>query len=207
MELIADDLTKRFRRRVLFRELSFSVQPGAPLAITGANGSGKSTLVKILAGVLRPTKGRVHLTIGGNALSSTDHPLSVGLVAPYFQVYEGLSPWENLAFIAQARRLADAEARIERLLDQVQLAHRSNDLVKTFSSGMKQRVRFAVALIADPPLLLLDEPTSNLDDIGREMVHGFITQHRDAGRLLVIATNDPADTALCTERVRVEDYR
>ena len=207
MELVADQLTKRFRRHVLFRELSFRVQPGHPLAITGSNGSGKSTLVKILAGVLRPTKGRVHLSVNGSLLSPTEHPLNVGLVAPYFQVYEGLSPRENLLFIAKARGLPNAHTRLDHLLDQVQLAHRSRDLVKTFSSGMKQRVRFAVALLADPPLLLLDEPTSNLDEVGREMVHHFITQQRDAGRLLVIATNDPADTAHCTECIHVEDHR
>ncbi|MEM1096628.1 MAG: ABC transporter ATP-binding protein [Bacteroidota bacterium] len=207
MELVADNLAKRFRRRVLFRGLSFRVQPGAPLAVTGANGSGKSTLIKILAGVLRPTTGHVQVTLHGTHLAAPERPLHVGLVAPYFQVYDGLSPRENLAFVAKARRLPDAEARIADTLKHVQLERRSRDLVKTFSSGMKQRMRFAVALLASPPLLLLDEPTSNLDAAGREMVHRFIVQQRDEGRLLVIATNDPADTALCTERIHVEDYR
>lgn len=207
MELVADNLAKRFRRRMLFRELSFRVQPGAPLAITGANGSGKSTLIKILAGVLRPTQGRVQLSLDGTTLSTAERPLRVGLVAPYFHVYDGLSPRENLAFVAKARRLAGADARIEAILEQVQLAGRSRDLVKTFSSGMKQRMRFAVALLAAPPLLLLDEPTSNLDGAGRAMVHRFIQQQRDEGRLLVIATNDPSDTALCPMRIHVEDYR
>ncbi|MEM6647367.1 MAG: ATP-binding cassette domain-containing protein [Bacteroidota bacterium] len=207
MELVADTLSKRFRRRVLFRELSFRVEPGVPLAVTGANGSGKSTLIKILAGVLRPTKGHAHLSLNGTLLSAAERPLHTGLVAPYFQVYDGLSPRENLAFIAKARRLADAESRIDDTLRHVQLHRRSRDLVKTFSSGMKQRMRFAAALLAAPPLLLLDEPTSNLDAAGREMVHRFIVQQRDEGRLLVIATNDPADTALCTARIHVEDYR
>jgi len=207
MLLAADNLAKRFRRRVLFRELSFRVEPGAPLAITGANGSGKSTLVKILAGVLRATKGSVELTLDGTALPANERPLHVGLVAPYFQVYDGLSPRENLAFIAKARHLPGAQAHIDATLKHVQLDRRSGDLVKTFSSGMKQRMRFAAALLASPPVLLLDEPTSNLDTAGREMVHRFIKQQRDEGRLLVIATNDPADTALCTERIHVEDYR
>ena len=205
--LVADTLGKRFGRRVLFRKLSFELEGGCTLAVTGANGSGKSTLLKIIAGVLRPTKGAVTLHQNGHALSAEDHPLHTGLVAPYLNVYDGFSARENLMFLAQARRLTQAAPRIETVLGQVDLAARADDLVGTYSSGMKQRVKYAAALLAAPPLLLLDEPTANLDDAGLAMVERVIAFQQEAGQLLIIATNVAAEAAKCDTVIRIEDYR
>lgn len=205
--LVADNLGKRFGRRVLFRKLSFDLEGGQTLAVTGANGSGKSTLLKILAGVLRPTKGTVALQCDGQVLSSEEHPLCTGLVAPYLNVYDGFSARENLAFLAQARRLANAAESIEAVLEQVDLAARADDLVATYSSGMKQRVKYAAALLAEPSLLLLDEPTANLDAAGLAMVARIVAYQREAERLLIIATNVPAEAEKCDRVISVEDYR
>lgn len=205
--LVADNLGKRFGRRVLFRKLSFVLEGGGTLAVTGANGAGKSTLLKILAGVLRPTKGGVALHRNGQALSGEEHPLQAGLVAPYLNVYDGFTARENLAFLAQARRLPQAVSRIERVLAQVDLAARGDDLVGTYSSGMKQRVKYAAALLAGPPLLLLDEPTANLDAAGLAMVERVIRHQREAGHLLVVATNVFSEAAKCDAVIRIEDYR
>lgn len=205
--LVADNLGKRFGRRVLFRKLSFDLDGGRALAVTGANGSGKSTLLKILAGVLRPTKGTVALHRNGQVLSGEEHPLRTGLVAPYLNVYDGFSARENLAFLARARRLPHAAERIEEVLDQVDLAPRAGDLIGTYSSGMKQRVKYAAALLAEPSLLLLDEPTANLDAAGLAMVERVVAHQREAGRLLVIATNVPAEAEKCDTVLCVEDFR
>ncbi len=196
----------RFGRRLLFRELSFELEGGASLAVTGANGAGKSTLLRILAGVLTPTRGAVRLELDGRAVRAADRPLRTGMVAPYLGLYEGFTARENLAFVARARRLPDAEARTCCALEQVGLAGRADDLVRTYSSGMKQRVKYAVALLAEPALLLLDEPAANLDAAGLAMVEAVEARQRAAGRLLVIATNAPAEAARCDAQLCVEDF-
>lgn len=199
------DLSKRYGRRRLFRRMSFTLDGGETLAVTGPNGSGKSTLLKILAGVTAPTKGMVDLH-NGAPVAPAERPFFTGLVAPYLNVYDGLSARENLAFIARVRRQAGAEARIAEVLEQVGLAPRADDLVATFSSGMKQRVKLAAAVLADPVLLLLDEPTTNLDEPGRALVAQVVDRHRAAGRLLVLATNDSAEAALCTRSLNLLDF-
>ncbi|HMB89953.1 MAG TPA: ATP-binding cassette domain-containing protein [Rhodothermales bacterium] len=206
LQLVADGLGKRFGRRVLFRNLSFMLRGGQTLAVTGANGAGKSTLLRILAGVMRPTKGTVALTRRGRALPGEEHPLRTGLVAPYLNVYDGFSACENLQFLARARQLPEAPERIEAVLEMVALASRADDLVGTYSSGMKQRVKYAAALLAEPWLLLLDEPSANLDAAGLDMVERVMAHQREAGRILVIATNIAAEAEQGDTVIRIEDF-
>lgn len=206
LELVGENLGKHYGRRVLFRRLSFRLRGGRMLAVTGPNGSGKSTLLRILAGVLRPSRGAVRLRIDGREVPEEERPLRTGLVAPYLQVYDGFTARENLAFLARARRLHGAADRIASLLDLVSLTPRADDLVATYSSGMKQRVKFAAALLAEPPLLLLDEPSSNLDAAGLGMVGRVVAQQQQAGRLLVLATNDPAEAERCDEVLSIEAF-
>ena len=205
--LIADHLGKRFGARVLFRRCFFSLEGGQGLAVTGANGSGKSTLLRILAGVLAPSAGGVQLYAGKQEVPPEERSRYAGLVAPYLNVYDDFSARENLAFLARARRLSEAGRRIEAVLEQVALTARADDRVRTFSSGMKQRVKYAAALLAEPPLLLLDEPTSNLDAAGLAMVERVIAYQLTQGRLLVVATNRPEEAARFDQVIRIEDLR
>ncbi len=200
-------LARRFGGRLLFRDLSFALSGGDSLAVTGANGSGKSTLLRMLAGVLPPSEGTVLLSVRGKALSKEAHPLHAGLVAPYANVYAGLSPWENLRFIARARRLKDQRARIEAALASVGLARRMHERVATFSSGMTQRVKLAAALLADPPLLLLDEPNEHLDEEGRRVMASVIENSVRRGAIVVAATNDAREAAEYARTLCVEAYR
>lgn len=205
--LIADDVWMRFGQRVLFRRLALQVESGETLAVTGSNGSGKSTLLRILAGVLEPRRGRVVLEVEGQAVAAEARPLRAGMVAPYLNVYDGFTARENLAFLARARRLSQAPARIEDVLNLVGLLPRADDFVSTFSSGMRQRVKLCAALLAQPPLLLLDEPSSNLDVAGRETVRQVIGRQRERGGLVVLATNDEREVAWCDHTLDVESFR
>jgi len=204
--LEASDLARRFGRRVLFRRLSFVLEGGRSLAITGSNGAGKSTLLKVLAGVLRPSKGTVSLSVDGRTLPDDLRPLHTGLVAPYLNVYDGFTARENLAFLARARRLQDSRDRIARALELVSLTPRADDLVSTYSSGMKQRVKYAAAVLAAPSLLLLDEPSSNLDEAGIAMVDAVTAHQRATGGLLVVATNMASEASRCDDILRIEDF-
>jgi heme exporter protein A len=199
--LSADALTMRFGRRVLFRALSFTAVAGEPLAVVGANGSGKSTLLKLLAGVLTPAAGAVSLHLDGRAVTAEERPRCVGFVAPYLQLYDPFSARENLRFLAAARRLPGAPARIAEALDRVGLAARADDRLATYSTGMRQRLRLAAALLHAPPVLLLDEPSSTLDAAGRALVADLVAT---ADGVVVVATNDDEEAALCPRTVSLD---
>jgi heme exporter protein A len=192
--LSASDLRKTFNRRVIFEGISFSLESGGTLLVTGRNGSGKSTLVKILAGVLSPSRGSVR--------RSGD----VGLVSPYLQLYDEFSAEENLRLGMALRGLPYEGPRGEELLRRVGLHTRKDDPVRAYSSGMKQRAKYAFALIHRPGILLLDEPMSNLDADGISIVRGIMAGHREAG-LLVVATNDLADIDRYDERIDLNAAR
>jgi heme exporter protein A len=205
--LVVEQIGHHFGSLLLFRRLSFTMEAGDSLAVTGANGAGKSTLLRILAGALRPKAGTVTLRADGQSVAPDAHSRHVGLVAPYLGLYETLTARENLAFLAQARRLPDADRRIAALLDRVGLADRADDPVSAFSSGMQHRVKYAVALLAEPPLLLLDEPSVTLDDAGRDLVNTIITEQQDRGGLVVVATNRPDEAARHDRSLRIEEHR
>lgn len=204
--LHAIDLGKRFGHRRLFNGLSFRLGAGETMAVTGANGSGKSTLLRILAGVLTPSAGRAELHVNGGPLEAEQHPLHVGFVAPYLNVYDGFTPRENLRFLARTRGLTRAEIRVEETLDYVMLLDRADDPVSTFSSGMKQRVKFAAATLAEPPLLLLDEPSVNLDAAGLEMVARIVTDQRRREGVVVAATNNAHEAERYDQELRIEHF-
>jgi heme exporter protein A len=198
VRLTADALTMRFGRRMLFDALAFTVESGVPLAVVGANGSGKSTLLKLLAGVLTPTAGTVRLHVGERAVPAEERPLRTGFVAPYLQLYDPFSARENLRFLAAARRLPGSDARVGTVLARVGLLGRADDPLATYSSGMRQRLRLAAAILLEPPVLLLDEPSSTLDAAGRALVAELVATTEAA---VVVATNDEAEAALCPRAI------
>ncbi len=200
-------LGHRFGQRVLFRKMDGQFLGGTTTAITGANGSGKSTLVRLLAGLLTPSKGTLDLTVDGRKVEREHHPLQCAMVAPYLNVYDGFSPRENLQFLASVRGMSRRDPRIDAVLDQVELASRADDLVRTFSSGMIQRVRLACALLPDLPVLLLDEPTATLDQQGLEIVRSIIADAVGEGKVVVVATNEPSEAESCHFRMDISDYR
>lgn len=200
-------LGHRFGQRVLFRKMDLRFEGGTTTAVTGSNGSGKSTLIRILAGLMTPTKGAVDLQVDDQPVETEHRPMKCGMVAPYLNVYAGFSPRENLQFLAAVRGLGRRHPRIEEVLERVQLEKRADDMVSTFSSGMIQRVRLACALLPDPPVLLLDEPTATLDVDGIGIVRSIIDEAVSRKKIVIVATNEPEEAEECAFRVDIGDHR
>jgi heme exporter protein A len=201
VSLKLSNLSHEFEDRVVFSGLSFEFS-GRSLAVTGPNGSGKTTLLRILAGLLTPTSGRADVMLDGKVMSRADIRRAVGLAAPDARLYPELTPRENLVFLARARGLANAECRIAGALREVGLESRADDPVGGLSSGLRQRAGLAAAILHNPCVLLLDEPSTNLDESGVEMLHSII--HRRAGTgTVILATNDPTEADLAAERIEL----
>ena len=196
VSLRGENLTKTYNRRTVFRQIDFAMSGIQSWAIVGRNGSGKSTLVKIIAGLLSPTSGDVILTIDGKAVRREDQYKHVGFVSPYLQMYEEFTAYENLALFSRLRSETFDAKRVDDLLRRIALYERRDDLVRTFSSGMKQRLKYAFGILHEPPVLILDEPTTNLDTDGIELVAGIIAEQRTRG-IAIIASNDKEDTDRC----------
>ncbi len=201
-KLHAENLDKAFAGPPLFRGLSVHVESGLT-AVTGRNGSGKTTLLKILAGLLRPTSGQVRIEREGRALTGAERRLAVGWAGPDLAFYGELTGEENLRFFREAAGQALPGAEIRRRLTGVGLAETALDRrVEEYSTGMRQRLRVAFAMLFDPPILLLDEPFSGLDVEGRETVHGLVADARKRGAV-VLASNDERDLLEPDRRVEL----
>jgi heme exporter protein A len=198
--LSAQGLTQRFGSSRVFDNVSFEVQKGKGLVVIGPNGSGKTTLLRILSGLLRPTKGEVRLTLDGNAVLKEERLKNIGFITPDLALYEELTALENLEFFARVRRMKRKKEDHLALLERMGLKDGGDDFVGTFSSGMKQRLKLAFAIQHQPDFLLLDEPGSSLDEDGRAIVKGIVSEQKARGAL-VVATNDERELSYGEEKL------
>ncbi len=172
----------------------------------GPNGSGKSTILNAIAGLISPTKGKIiHKNSGGEVIPEKLHN-HIGFVSPYLVLYEEFTAWENLNIFSKIREISFDKDYAKDLLSRFLLYNRRDDLVKTYSSGMKQRMKFIFALIHNPELLIFDEPTSNLDDEGKNSVYGII-EDKSKESIIIIASNDKADLDLCSQILDLKTYK
>ena len=180
--LEADGLVKRYGERVALAGVSLRVHRGERVAIIGPNGAGKTTLLSILAGVQRPDAGSVSRA-----------PAEIGWVPQQAALYSKLTVAENLRLFARLEGIADPDAAVERMLAQAGLAERADDPVGELSGGNRQRVNIAIGLLADPPVLLLDEPSASLDPRQRERLWAFVLGLSEAGTAVVYSTHDVSE--------------
>ncbi len=166
MKITAHNLRKDFAEKTIFKDLSFEAESGQCLAVLGPNGSGKTTLLRVMANLTRPTYGDLHFLNNGEEIRSDLLYREIGFLGPYIELYQDLSAQENLDFFARIRGLDDASSRITDLMKTFGLSGREDDAVKTYSSGMKQRLKYIFALLHQPQILFVDEPRSNLDENG-----------------------------------------
>ncbi len=193
--LTVQGLSKSFGERRAVRDVSFQVARGELLAVIGPNGAGKTTLLSMLAGILEPDTGTVAQPDGTTA--------RIGWVPQQTAVYGKLTVAQNLRLFAKLEKVADVDAIVRRMLEQTGLEQRADDELGKLSGGNRQRVNIAVGLLADPPVLLLDEPSGALDPRQRERLWGFITALTDRGTAVIFCTHDIAEAERHAHRVLV----
>ncbi|MFQ5458296.1 MAG: ABC transporter ATP-binding protein [Myxococcota bacterium] len=187
--LRVSDLSKSFGPQIALRNVTLSVPRGSFVALLGPNGAGKTTLLKILAGLARPSGGDVRV-LGEIPQRHTPGLRSrIGFVSHKPQLYSDLPAEENLQFFGALYGVPHAEARITEVLDRVELLSRRRDPVRMFSHGMTQRLSIARALLHDPELLLLDEPTTGLDDRAIGILMDLLSSLHDGTRTLLMTTH------------------
>jgi ABC-2 type transport system ATP-binding protein len=177
--LAAEGLVKRYGDRVALRGVSLAARPGELVAIIGPNGAGKTTLLSILAGIQRADGGSI-----------TVAPSGIGWVPQQPALYNELTVEENLSLFARLERRPDPSATVERMLALSDLGDRAGDQVGTLSGGNKQRVNIAIGLLAEPEVLLLDEPSAALDPRQRARLWEFILRLAAEGTTVIYATHN-----------------
>jgi len=205
MKIELQGVGKRYRTEWILRRVELSLEAGRRYAITGPNGSGKSTLLKMLSGHLTPSKGKIRFYQGGKQLPVDQVYPHLSYAAPYIELIEEFTLWEALQFHQRFKPLMsglDAEALYQRL----NFHKARHKPISNFSSGMKQRLKLILAICSDTPLLLLDEPTTNLDAEGIQWYRQLIDEYT-TGRLLLIASNVAVDFDFCEEQIDILQYK
>ncbi|MFH1337172.1 MAG: ABC transporter ATP-binding protein [Candidatus Zixiibacteriota bacterium] len=202
ISLEAQNLGKWFGKRKVFEGINLSLREKSSLVITGRNGSGKTTLLKILCGLIRPSRGEVTIKQDGKTLTPEESRNHIGLVMPDLELYGELTAWENLHYLGRMRGLITDKEKLKEMIAGVGLKDRENDMVSSFSSGMKQRLKYAFARLHEPGILLLDEPSANLDEEGISVVEKIVAEQKERG-ILILATNQREDLKYADEIIQL----
>lgn len=190
---------KRFNREWIFRHFSYEFVSGKRYAITGANGSGKSTLLQVIAGSLTFNEGSIETDpVTGNNLYT-----KVSIAAPYLELIEEMTAHEFLTFHRSFKPLTVSNEEALSLVHLHQAAHKQ---IRYYSSGMKQRLKLAQAFFSDTPILLLDEPTTNLDTDGMALYHLLINEYAK-NKLVIVSSNDQQEYHFCEEVIEMGKYK
>ena len=188
--IVAGNVHKRYGRKRILNGVELMVPQGQVMALLGANGAGKSTLMRIISGLATPDRGDVML--GGVSTRKAGHEIRryIGFVAHAPLLYDNLSAWDNLMFYAQLYDIQQPALRIEAVLHAVELWPRRQDVVRTYSRGMTQRLAIGRAILHDPPVLLLDEPDTGLDPASAEALARLIRTLGASSRAILLTTHN-----------------
>ncbi|HMD01215.1 MAG TPA: ABC transporter ATP-binding protein [Ferruginibacter sp.] len=201
------NLGKRYNREWIFRNLSYDFFSGKSYAITGPNGSGKSTLLQVIGGALMHNEGTISYSDPTREQADGSSPgvpyQRISIAAPYLELIEEMTANEMLSFHSQFKSFTRSENEI---LEAVGLSDASRKQIRYFSSGMKQRLKLAQAFFSDTPILLLDEPTTNLDEDGIALYHQLVADHT-IDRLVLVSSNDKQEYGFCGDTIDIAMYK
>lgn len=205
LEVQLDGASKRFQFEWIFKNLSLTLSQGNSLAVTGSNGSGKSTLLKCISGSIPLTSGKIFYRKDQRLISETEWFSNLTFAAPYMELPEEFMLEELLKFHFKFKSPLN-QISVEEMMEIMYLKPHKSKPVSHFSSGMKQRLKLGLAFFSDVPLVLLDEPTSNLDKKGIDWYLDLIAKF-STKRILIICSNDPREYDFCEQKIVLEDYK
>jgi len=194
---------KRFNREWIFRHFEYEFLSGKKYAITGSNGSGKSTLLQVISGAISHNEGKIEMIFNGSPILEENCFQYLSIAAPYLELIEEMTATEFLNFHASLKPLTHST---ESILSFINLEKAAQKQIRYYSSGMKQRLKLAQAFFCSKPLLLLDEPTTNLDAEGIALYQQLIAEHSHQ-KLVIISSNDPQEYSFCDEVIAIANYK
>lgn len=201
MQISLAQACKRFNKEWIFKNLNFQFEAGKHYALVGNNGSGKSTLLQIIAGYSGLTKGSIHWS----PFDAVNIYEQISFAAPYLELVEEFTATEQFEFQAQFKPI-QKQLSTEKILELIGLKNAAHKQIRYYSSGMKQRLKLALAIFSDCPILLLDEPCSNLDKEGYALYDTLIKEYA-MHKLIIVGSNDPAEYHFCKAQVNLMDYK
>ena len=196
---------KRFNRDWIFRKADLTFLPGHSYAITGPNGSGKSTLLQTLAGSTEISEGKIEWRHQDSSIDADNIYRHLTIAAPYVEVIEEMTAIEFLNFHQQFKPLLKGVS-ITEITKLVGLEKAAAKQIRYYSSGMKQRIKLAQAIFSETPLLLLDEPCTNLDVNGYELYHRLISDYAE-NKTIIVSSNDVNEFSFCENVINITDYK
>jgi ABC-type multidrug transport system ATPase subunit len=205
MQIILQNIGRRFNREWIFRNIDYEFALGESYAILGPNGSGKSTLLSVLNGSLSPSAGTISYLSADKNIEAEQIFNQLSLAAPYLELIEEFTLAEMIAFHFKFKN-RKAGMDDEAIIDLLDMHANKNKLTRYFSSGMKQRLKLALAFCSDTPMLMLDEPTSNLDAQGVKWYLNLVEKFA-AGRLTIICSNQEHEYGFCRRKLNISDYK
>ena len=201
--IVTKNLTRVFGETLAVNQLSLEVNRGEVFGLLGPNGAGKTTTVRMLAALLSPTDGEAW--VAGHQVGVEDQEIrqKIGLLPEAPGLYDALTAEQNLAFYGEMYDVENTQERIKRYLELLGLWHRRYEPVGTFSKGMRQKLAIARALLHEPEVLFLDEPTSSLDPEASRLVREFVAELRGEGRTIILTTHNLEEADRLCDRVAV----
>jgi ABC-type multidrug transport system ATPase subunit len=205
MNIALSNIGKRYNYEWIFRKVDHELNGANNYVILGSNGSGKSTLLQVIAGNIIPSEGNIEYDLSGKTEQEEVYK-KLSFAAPYLELFEEFTLTESIEFQAQFKPFQKG-LKTNEIIELTELGKSKNKQLKYFSSGMKQRVRLALAVLAETPLLLLDEPTSNLDKKAIDWYQRLVSDH-SKDRLIIVASNQQEyEYPFCNKELRMEDFK
>jgi ABC-type multidrug transport system ATPase subunit len=206
MKIELENLGKKFGREWIFRGVNYSFSEEQPVVISGSNGSGKSTLLQVISGSLMEGEGKIIYSHEGKIIPQEEIYRSISYAAPYLELMEDFTLSESISFHSKFKTWRN-NLTDNQVLELSGLVHAQAKQLKHFSSGMKQRVRLLLAILSNTPLLLLDEPCSNLDKAACEWYAGLIREHGKNRTIIVCSNQVEEEHFFCTAELKIEAYK
>jgi ABC-type multidrug transport system ATPase subunit len=200
MEILATNLSKKFRQEFVIRDFSHQFKAGNSYAITGPNGSGKSTLLQLIAQFTLPNSGKIEMT----GINPELVYAQITYAAPYVELIEEYTLTEHLAILVKNNYLPSS-INIETLEEFIDLQPGRFKLIKNYSSGMRQKIKLGFALLSERPVLLLDEPTTNFDEQAKQWFFNRLNDQRH--KLIIIASNELSEIEFCSEKIAIVEFK